>query len=214
MVNSATSSALPKGCTNRRDNSDWLCHSRAVDALWRPASTIAELAELGVSCGPAAFAALARLGLEAAIDYFPDSAQRAWTNRTMMRRALRAIGFDFAHTSGMWPHIGLCLLHFTGPWTRRGYPAAVLQHTHWVAVYGEYVFDINWNGWLPRTNWEEVVIEDLLSQRIRADGWMVMTAYEVNDQKPACDCRHCDVLEVRALAQVAAGRFDQASRSL
>lgn len=213
MVNSATSSALPNGCANRRDNSDWLCHSRAVDALWRPASTIAELADLGVSCGPAAFAALARLGLEAAIDYFPDSAQRAWTNRTMMRRALRAIGFDFAHTSGMWPHIGLCLLHFTGPWTRRGYPAAVLQHTHWVAVYGEYVFDINWNGWLPRANWEEVVIENLLAQRLLADGWMVMTAYEVNDQNASCDCRQCDVSEVRALTEVAVGRFGRALRS-
>jgi hypothetical protein len=212
MVNSATDSALSNGCTivaDRVDSDlDWLRHSKAVDELWRPASTIAEVLELGVTCGPAAFAALARLELEAATIYFPASGQRAWTNRIAMRRALRAIGFDFVHKTGAWPRVGICLVHFTGPWTRRGYPAAVLQNTHWVAVFGDYVFDINWNGWLPRRNWEEVVIEQLLAQKLLADGWSVMVAYEVTGDNLPLGCRPPDFREVHAQSQNAVDRLD------
>jgi hypothetical protein len=25
---------------------------------------------------------------------------------------------------------------------------AILSHTHWIAVDGEFVYDINWKGWL------------------------------------------------------------------
>src|SRR5204863_9142954 len=84
MVNFAACSAPPTDCIvlNQESNTDchWLRHSRAVDALWRPASTIGELVELGVNCGPVAFAALAQLQLETAIRYFPDSVERPWTN--------------------------------------------------------------------------------------------------------------------------------------
>jgi hypothetical protein len=184
MVNAATCSA-PTNSRTLDDDSGWLRHSRAIDKLWRPASTVADLGRVGATCGPAAFAALARLHIEAAISYFPDSTNVAWTNRTMMRRALTSIGFDFVHLSGEWPRVGMCLVHFTGPWTRRAYPAALLRQTHWVAVCGDYVFDVNWNGWLPRSNWEEVVIEKLLAERRPADGWMVMAAFEVSVDGPA-----------------------------
>lgn len=184
MVNCTTAPELSNACHSSHSSVGWLRHSRAVDALWRPASTIAELENFGASCGPVAFAALARLRLEAVTQYFPTSDETVWTNRVTMRRALRAIGFEFDKNPGTWPRVGLCLIHFTGPWTRRGYPAAILQHTHWIAVYEEYVFDINWNGWLPRANWEEVVIEHLLARRLLADGWALMTAYEVSAGAP------------------------------
>ena len=150
MVNFTACSAPPTKRTvlNEETNVDchWLRHSRTVDALWRPAATIGDLVELGVNCGPVAFAALAQLQLQAAIRYFPHSLERPWTNRSMMRRALRAIGYDYVHLSD-WPRFGLCLVHFTGPWTQRGYPAAMLQNNHWIAVCGGKVLDINWNVW-------------------------------------------------------------------
>jgi hypothetical protein len=179
MINAASQAAAIVQSAFGEDNFDWLCHSRAIDQLWRPAQTKDELDERGLSCGPVAFAALAQLQLETALLLFPEVRQQPWINRVMMERALRAVGYDYVRASNTWPLFGLCLLHFTGPWTQRGYPAAILQNTHWVAVFGEYVFDINWNGWLPRSNWEEVIIENLLAQKALADGWTVMTSYEV-----------------------------------
>lgn len=161
------------------DDCDWLRHSLEMDRLWRPALSDTELYEQRVSCGHLAFAALARLPWEAALLFFPEVSEKPWINRKTMERALRTIGYDYVRSPAQWPSIGLCLLHFTGPWTRRGYPAAVLQNTHWIAVHEEYVFDVNWNGWLPRQNWEEVVLEELLTRRLMADGWVVMTSYEI-----------------------------------
>jgi len=161
------------------DNCNWLHHSLKIDRLWRPGLSETDLYKQGVSCGPVAFAALARLHWQAALLFFPDLTQRPWINRTSMERALRTIGYDYTRDPCRWPSVGLCLLHFTGPWTRRGYPAAVLQYTHWIAVQEDYVFDVNWNGWLPRQNWEEVVLEELLAHKFMADGWIVMTSYEV-----------------------------------
>jgi hypothetical protein len=189
MISFATYSAS-EGCDSKRegvdavqpgDDCDWLRHSLEIDRLWRPALTATELYERRVSCGHLAFAALARLPWEAALLFFPDLSQKPWINRTAMERALRTIGYHYVRNPALWPSAGLCLLHFTGPWTRRGYPAAILQNTHWIAVQEEYVFDVNWNGWLPRQNWEEVVLEELLTRRLMADGWIVMTSYEVEN---------------------------------
>ena len=90
-----------------------------------------------------------------------------------MERASKAAGYSYECKREAWPTAGLCLIQFTGPWTERDFTQAALQHTHWIAVLGEYVFDINWNGWLPRANWEEVVLEELLMFCRSSTGWEV-----------------------------------------
>ena len=130
-------------------------------------------------CGAMSFAAIARLQPEKAARYFPELEEKPWINRTMMEKALRASGRQFDRRHDQWPDYGLCLVHFVGPWTQRAYPMAMLPHTHWIGVDRDYVYDVNWNGWLPRMNWEDIVLEQLLATRPRATGWQVMTSYEV-----------------------------------
>ncbi len=160
-------------------HADWLRHSRQIERLWRPAGVDQEI---GVSCGPMAFAAVTKLRWDHALRFFPHLERKLWVNRTEMEEALREIGCTFSRIRNGWPSIGLCLLHFTGPWSRSGYPAALLKQTHWIGVIGEYVFDVTWNGWLPRRNWEDVVIEEILSRKSTADGWIVLTGYEIEER--------------------------------
>ncbi|HEX4086924.1 MAG TPA: hypothetical protein VHY22_18560, partial [Chthoniobacteraceae bacterium] len=131
------------------------------------------------TCGPTSFAAITGCSVSAALPYFPSASVRPWTNRTDMERALFEAGFDYSRKPDDWPTAGLCLIQFTGPWTERGFEQAALKYTHWVAVLGEYVFDVNWSGWLPRENWEEIVLEELLTFIPATSGWRALTGYEL-----------------------------------
>lgn len=126
----------------------WLRHSIALTYLESMYDSQAH--EESVGCGPQAFAALFGISPSELPTYFPGSAERAWTNRTQMERAIEGFGWSFIKVSSGWPKVGLCFIHWCGPWTDRGYAHAVLQRTHWIAVIGDYVFDVNWRGWLQR----------------------------------------------------------------
>jgi hypothetical protein len=155
----------------------WLCHSHALTHLESLGDPLPDDCEIG--CGPTAFAALGGVPLGELKAYFPELERRPWINRKEMECALQGFGWNFVKTDSSWPNLGLCFIHWCGPWTDRGYAHSILQRTHWVAVIGEYVFDINWRGWLPKENWEDVVVPDLLQNHSRANGWKPLTAYEV-----------------------------------
>jgi hypothetical protein len=159
--------------------SHWLRHSFAVRWLGNPEGLEDAVRSKTASCGPMSFAAITGCSARAALACFPSPSIRLWTNRTDMERALFEAGYDYDRKQGDWPKAGLCLIQFTGPWTERGFAQAALKHTHWIAILGEYVFDINWGGWLPRGNWEDVVLEELLMFIPKTTGWRVLTSYEL-----------------------------------
>lgn len=131
-----------------------------------------------VGCGPTAFSALFGVQGDQLHGYFPEMRERPWVNRRDMEYALRERGCKYAKLDAGWPTIGFCLIHWRGPWTTRGYAHSILKRSHWVAVAGDYVFDINWRGWLPKENWEDVVIPELLFN-CAANGWQALSAYEL-----------------------------------
>lgn len=155
----------------------WLCDSIALTYLESMGHADVEFD--GVSCGPTAFAAIAGIPLKEITAYFPELECAPWINRTRMERALDCFGWQFTKVENAWPRLGLCFIHWCGPWTDRGYAHGILQRTHWVAVIGDYVFDVNWRGWLPRENWEDAVIPELLQNHCAARGWKPLTAYEL-----------------------------------
>ena len=157
---------------------NWMRHSLALDHL-DAFYTIAPETNGDFGCGPVAFAAIAGISTDEVARYFPSSEDRAWTNRRQMETALKSFGWRFTRVADAWPQLGLCLVHWRGPWTKGKYPAAIMPRTHWVAVIGDYVFDVNWRGWLPRENWEDVVVSELICRHAEADGWEPLTAYEI-----------------------------------
>jgi len=117
------------------------------------------------------------MGVDDALPYFPAVELQSFTTRLDMQRALAEAGHRYTREAELWPVSGLCLLQLTGAWMRG---EAALKHAHWIAVLGEYVFDIKWNGWLPRDNWEDVVLNGLLESRPGASGWRIEVGYELS----------------------------------
>lgn len=156
----------------------WLRHSIAMTYLDSMYDSAADLDDMG--CGPVAFAAICGIPSTEIPAYFPGFPGRAWTNRLQMERAIEGFGWNFAKATNTWPKVGFCFIHWCGPWTDRGYAHGVLERTHWVAVIGDYVFDVNWRAWLPKENWEDVVVPELLRTHRSAHGWIPLTAYELS----------------------------------
>ena len=154
----------------------WLGAGFAVDYLASSVPDIEHEDAFGLGCGQLAFAAFVGISSAETRRFFPD---RKWTNRRDMEAALEEAGWQFEKRAGTWPRCGLCLVHWVGPWTTRNYAHAILQRTHWVAVIEDFVFDANWGGWLPKENWEEVVVETVLRHHTKASGWKPLSAYEV-----------------------------------
>jgi hypothetical protein len=109
---------------------DWLRHSQAVALLPAPADAQKVIEDYGTTCGPIAFAAITGLPAKDALEFFPKSQFRPWTTRRDMKRAIREYGREQVERSESWPTVGLCLIQFTGPWSKSNFPAAILQHTH------------------------------------------------------------------------------------
>lgn len=115
------------------------------------------------NCGPGALCALTDTRPEDALRVLPQFKQRGYTNPTMMRAGLTALGrtwdealSDEAGNRALdlaeLPKHGLVRLQWGGRWTNPGVPLrARYRHTHWAAADGEYVFDINntwFGGWM------------------------------------------------------------------
>jgi hypothetical protein len=176
--------------------SGWPCPKRGTEPvvfeeLFAPPD-LSEMARLlGVNCGPAAYAALAGRNILDVIDLFPQYPERPWTSRSQMKNAFRSSSLSWEEVHNTFPENGVCLVQFNGPWSNYSYRLAQLRHSHWIAVKNGFVYDVNWEGWLPMQNWEEVVLDELMRTRKRCDGWGVLASYEVkcsrsNHLFPSC----------------------------
>jgi len=154
----------------------WLGAAFAVDYLAFSVPDMENRDAIGLGCGQLAFAAFAGISSTETRRFFPD---REWTNRRDMETALKEFGWKFEKRAAAWPRFGLCMVHWIGPWTACNYAPAILQHTHWVAVIEDFVFDANWGSWLPKENWEEVVVETVLRHHNKASGWKPLSAYDI-----------------------------------
>jgi len=156
------------------------------------------------NCGPGAFcAATGYLPYEAEPYFFAEGfAEKGYTNPSMMRACLMAIGFHVqpiyqapadtslpAHCEPdmAWPRFGVVRIQWDGPWCRAGVPvAARYRNTHWIAFDAEKqeVFDINniaWGGWMPFKEWAGQLLPWLIEQTVpKASGlWWPTHCWDV-----------------------------------
>lgn len=159
-------------------------------SLYRPTDIELASQRFSASCGHAALAAI--LGREvcevreAACQVFQG---RGYVSAPMMENALAALrpgNWRPGIASGReFPARGLVLVQLQGPWMEPGLPlGAQLARTHWVAVDGPrradaWVYDINADGWIRRSTWEELILPQILEFHKRATGWYVRRCYEV-----------------------------------
>ncbi len=156
------------------------------------------------TCGPTAFAALVGKPVMEVRGSFPGFPEREWVNPTDMREALLAAAVPFEVESGIWPQRGLVFVQFTGPWTEPDVPvAAAYRHTHWIAIDGTEVYDVNARGWISKVEWMENLAPNLIRHTPRATGWYVRLGIHCWKGKnvwrreewrgAACNCGACHV---------------------
>lgn len=159
----------------------------------------------GCNCGPAALAASLGCGLgevRKAVESV-GFAQKRYTNPSMMKAAIRAMGAQVTaeHRAGdgsyhkEFPARGLARIQWTGPWTQPGANVRwMYRQTHWVAAWRIYedrvsvplanwhtlLFDIN-AGQVWLADWAEKVVPRILKECVpRADGgWFITHSWEV-----------------------------------
>lgn len=95
-----------------------------------------------------------------------------------MRWALERCGVEYESTND-WPHIGLALVQFRGPWTETKRFQEAAKKRHWVAVSNGNIYDVNAHAWLPLTQWESRIMPLLIAARPATTGWQLAKSYEV-----------------------------------
>src|SRR5262245_42581782 len=141
---------MQSGITDTQSDSGCI-HARKRQA---PADVHLAYRLFGANCGPASLAAV--LSVEvcdviALFDQFPD---RPYTSRMKMEEALRSCDLEFART-GEFPEFGLALIQFEGRWNQfRGSERWAGSYSHWIAVSGPLIYEINADGWTSRGEWE------------------------------------------------------------
>jgi len=170
----------------------------------------------GANCGPAAFAAALTLDVCDVMAFFDHFPFRDHTDLSDMICALERCCIDHEVAKEV-PSFGLLLVQLEGPWTAYGYARRWAgQFTHWVAVSGDDVYDINAGAWMPERVWQEKVLAALIRQTPRATGWTVKRGIAIHPQEfspesvvpglnwghrdggsPACAGPHCGRAEGR-----------------
>lgn len=158
----------------------------AIEEYWRGDAVVATFLDQHLSydtrvsgqetCWKAALGALFGPKVVGRIASFHDT---PWMNRTSMERALKELNVTCRKVRGALPAGGIALVQWEGVPNASNYRGSNLIHTHWIAVVGTHVFDVNWPAWIPLKNWEELVVLDALSIK-RATGWSVLTGFEIS----------------------------------
>lgn len=130
------------------------------------------------NCGPASFAALIGSLILDIIRFFPQFPASPHTSIPHMKRALEQSGVQY-NSRKSWPNVGLCLIEFTGPWTKRGQYSEAAKHRHWVATIRGQIYDVNANQWLQMDVWEQQIMPHLVEAHPGRTGWRLLKSYEV-----------------------------------
>jgi hypothetical protein len=149
-------------------------------------------ASFGFNCGPAALCAVLNLTPTELRPHLLDFEQKGHTNPSLMANILRGLGVQFRQSyRGDAPapmpavQFGLVRVQWAGPWTRPNVPMRVrYRQTHWIAVAGNEVFDVNAmcvGGWLPFAEWAEQLVPWLIKECCpQGDGnWWPTHALEI-----------------------------------
>jgi hypothetical protein len=153
--------------------------------------------EWNFNCGPAALCAVLGLTPAQARPHLLDFESKGYTNPFLMGRILHGFGAvrrPFLRNDRPWPgpltcpcvEAGLMRVQWGGPWTKPGVPMRVrYRKTHWVALAGDDVFDINAmnvGGWVAWDVWAEQLVPWLIKE-CQPDGdgtWWPTHGWEVS----------------------------------
>ena len=149
----------------------------------------------GFNCGPGALCAILNLTPSELRPFLGEFESKGYTNPTLLLKTLSRCEAKFQSVfrnddeSWTWkiPELqnALVRVQWSGPWVKPGVPMlARYRQTHWIAVRGKAVFDINAigvGGWLPFETWSNWLAPWLIKECIpKGDGkWWPTHGIEV-----------------------------------
>lgn len=143
----------------------------ALLQLYAPSDVEQAFILFGATCGPCAFAALLRREVLEIRSFFPSFPERRFTNLPMMTRAIVSAGFACERVED-WPDQGLALI--CGP--------EKYHSRHWIAVAGEFIYEVSLDTWLPRFVWERDFLPELARHHNSyPHEWSLEAGLEVTD---------------------------------
>lgn len=121
----------------------------------------------GANCGPCSLAAILMQPVNAVRPLLDGFDQRKYVNPTHMQAALRKAGLRFQTIGRHLPQYGLVFIQWGGYANKS--IRVQYTHTHWIAVAGQAVFDVNMASLTTWKNWQEV-LPRLMRQHGKGDG--------------------------------------------
>ena len=132
------------------------------------------------NCGPASFAAVLGTYITQIMQFFTHFPLQPHTNIPQMRGALRDAGVLYDDAGDSWPTDGLCLIQIDGPWNRS--PWAACRFRHWVGTRNGFIYDVNENAWLSLAEWQRRIMEPMVTEIPKAEGWTLLRSFAVEPQ--------------------------------
>lgn len=132
----------------------------------------------GFNCGPGALCAVLGKTPDELRPHLGGFEVKGYTNPSLMFEVLRGLQVrhrqvfrsDAPKQEQLQLHLGLMRVQWDGPWTRPGVPmAARYRKTHWVAVCGDQVFDVNAlsaGGWISWDLWSTRLVPWLIKAAV------------------------------------------------
>lgn len=134
---------------------NWMSHTCPADAY--------RLAMDGrCACGQASLAAA--LGCHAGDIMHAFPSPGLWVNDVRMMQAITTLGIMHEDVTGQTTERkAVQWIQGLGSWMQPGVPmGARNQRTHWVAICGDAIYDLNADSWLPYAVWETQILPELL----------------------------------------------------
>lgn len=149
-----------------------------ITDLYYPDDMESAYNEWGANCGPCSLAAVLGEPLSEVRGLFDKFDKLRYCNPTHMQDALAKTAAKYRTGLKVRPKRGLVFVQWGGFETA---PIAVqYRHTHWIAVDGIVVFEVNAPHLVSWTNWEEIMPPAMAEEYKRANGtYFIRTAIEV-----------------------------------
>ena len=147
--------------------------------LYSPPDIAQASAKYGANCGPAALSALAARPVCEVMRWFPKYPAQNWTTKGDMKQAAIEAGWEVEAIGSRLPEQG-CLLIELLPVNEARYvhPIARLKRSHWIGCRQGLVYDVNWEGWLPLSLWERLVLPSIRMPEGSVRSWRPLDGLE------------------------------------
>lgn len=127
----------------------------------------------GANCGPCSVASILDLPVSQVRELFIGFEKRGYANITHIKRALLNARVNCRSIGAKLPQHGLAFIQWGGH--EKKPPVVQYQFTHWIAVDGENVFEVNAPHLTTFESWKEIMPQAVKDEG-RSDGTFTIRA--------------------------------------